>query len=204
MSKTVDQSLLLAKYYDAQGIKHTVSIADYMIMEYNKDKGAIAGFIFNRLHSRYLKPFQFPETAYAAQYKNGFSIMANCCMLIETLESFKQGLGSSNRQSEKLFVDFLTTDTNFTDFRSNESDFYTHIRCGILHQGETTGGWIIGRSGKRLFDAAKLKVDAFCFMDSLQESLQDYCLLLQSSDWSDPIWQNFLTKMSVSIAHCAK
>lgn len=204
MAKSIDKKLLLAKYYDSKGVKQTVSIAKYQDLVSNKDKEAISDFIFNRLHSRYLKPFLFPESVFNEQYKNGFSIMANCCMLIETLESFKQGLGDSNGKSKQLFIDFLGNDRNFTAFQLRETEFYISIRCGILHQGETTNGWIISRKGKQLFDPVKLKVDAVIFMQHLEESLKDYCILLKKSDWSDLVWQNFLNKMSVSIANCSR
>jgi len=204
MTKKIDTTILLAQYYDSKGIIHAISIADYLGMVNIKDKEAIADFLYNRLHARYLKPFFFNDNLFNEQYKNGFSIMANCCMLIETLESFKQGLGDSNRKSKQLFNDFLANDLNFSVFQSRETEFYFSIRCGILHQGETTNGWIISRKGTVLFDPIKLKVNAVIFMQNLEESLKDYCLSLVQSDWSDLIWQNFLKKMSVSIANCSR
>jgi hypothetical protein len=204
MTKTINGNLLLAKYYDISGVKHTLSIDDYKNLVNAGDKSALADFIYNRLHTRYLKPFIFSDPDYVKHFKNGFSIMANCCLLIETLESFKQGLGDSNRNSQKLFVDFLGTDPNFTDLKSFEAQFYFSIRCGILHQGETTNGWIISRSGKSLFDSLKLKVDAVVFLKSLDKSLNEYRQTLINSDFTDTVWVNFLKKMTILITNCAK
>lgn len=204
MAKTINTKLLLAKYSDENGIKQQISIFDYHNFVVAKDKDAIADLIFFRLHSRYIKPFKYCDIDYTRHYKNSFSIMANCCLLIETLESFKNGLADSNRQSQKLFVDFLSTDKNFTAFKAREVEFYFSVRCGILHQGETTNGYILTISGSIFFDVSKLKINAVMFLENLEKSLNEYRSNLKSSDWSDPLWQNLFTKMTSIINNCAK
>jgi hypothetical protein len=168
MEKTLDTSIELARYFDNNGNKKTVTIADYNSYVDRQERDLIAEFIFRRLQSRYLKPFQFEDQKYTQQFKNGFSIMANCCLLIETLQSFKNGWEDSQGKSMEAFTQFLSTETKIAKvFKSKKQKegFYKNIRCGILHQGETTGGWTINRNrkGKNLFDNSTFEVNSIVF-----------------------------------------
>src|SRR3989344_3645285 len=64
---------------------------EYLELEEEKKKEQITALIFYRLKGRYVRPFQFTEEKYKKEFKNGFSILANCCLLIETLQSFRNG-----------------------------------------------------------------------------------------------------------------
>lgn len=201
-TKKLNTSIELAHYFDSNGIKQTITISNYNDFVLNQDKNAIADFIFQRLHSRYLKPFQFKDGIFIDQFKNGFSIMANCCLLIETLQSFKNGWEDSANKSGLAFKQFLSTEPNFEVFKNKEKEFYTNIRCGILHQGETTGGWTINRAGTNLFDNKTLIVDSIVFAKELEKSLTNYCNKLESEKWDSETWDNFRTKMRRVISNC--
>jgi len=101
-----------------------------------EDKEKIANLIHDRLYRRYLKPFDFDDDTYKKEYKNSFSIMANNCLLIETLESFYRGWENSQNKSQEAFINFFKRDKNFSEFASDDIPtlFYKNIRCGILHQ----------------------------------------------------------------------
>ncbi len=206
MTKKLDTKIKLARYFDEKGKEHKITIQNYLDFVANpkQHKKSIANFIYQRLYGRYLKPFDFKDRKFKKGFKNGFSIMANCCLLIETLESFKKGWGDSNRKSEQAFIDFLTTDKHFSELKSRAKDFYRHIRCGILHQGETTGGWTITRKGGNLFDRAQLKIDAFKFSERLKESLTDYATSLKNEQWDSELWDNCRVKMRKIINNCQK
>lgn len=94
-------------YFDSNNPKNSVTFEDYKKFVDDKNKNAIADFIYKRLYSRYIKPFEFDDATYKKEYKNGFSMMASFCLLIETLQSFRKGLGDSNGQSTDLFKDFF-------------------------------------------------------------------------------------------------
>ncbi|SUJ21046.1 Uncharacterised protein [Sphingobacterium spiritivorum] len=204
MDKKLDTTIELARWFDKDGIETKVTIQQYIDFVKNEDKTKIADFIFQRLHSRYLKPFLFIDDKFTKQFKNGFSIMANCCLLIETLQSFKNGWGDSDRKSEQAFKQFLTSELNFSAFKGKERDFYVNIRCGILHQGETTGGWTVNRSGTNLFDDKKLVVDSITFGRELKNSLKNYSDNLKAAKWDSELWDNFRTKMRKIIFNCKK
>jgi hypothetical protein len=89
----------------------------------------------DRIHGRFLKVVDMIE-----HYKHaGFAVMALDCLLIETLQQFREGdADTPKNKSGEYFVRFLT-DTAFADFFTKEmaANFYDQIRCGILHQAET-------------------------------------------------------------------
>lgn len=64
-----------------------------------------------------------------------FSIMALNCLLIETLKQFYDGIDETRpRMNKEAFKTFLLSSQFFPEFKSTTAgDFYTDIRCGILH-----------------------------------------------------------------------
>lgn len=73
----------------------------------------------------------------------GFSIIALCCLLIETMQTFREG---ASRKTEKQFIKFLKRpafDGAFVDDKIAEC-FVNGIRNGILHEAETRK-WVIWR-----------------------------------------------------------
>lgn len=196
----IDDKIELLRHYDEDNKPLTVTIFDYNNLVSKKDKNAISDFIFHRLHCRYLLPFEKTDK----KFKNGFSIMANCCLLIETLQSFKNGWEDTRNKSEQAFKGFLTTDKNFEELKKLSNEFYKNVRCGILHQGETTGGWTINRKGgKNIYDSKTKTIDAIRFSQQLKLSLKEYSQSLKQSDWDEEIWDNFRVKMRKVISNCA-
>ena len=198
----IDASIELARYFDSKRVKKIITIKDYTEFTNKPDKDSISHMAYQRLHSRYLKPFLFNDKRFKREYKNGFSIMANCCLLIETLQSFRNGWRDSNGRSEQAFKDFFDRDKNFHELKSKGKDIYKNIRCSILHQGETCNGWKIGRSGKTFVDGKT--ISAITFSKRLEKSLMDYRDELKKSEWDSEIWDNFRVKMRQIIANCGE
>lgn len=195
-----------------------VSVAAYRKMEQHQAKADLAAFIEERLCERYIDPLE----SVPSRRKNGFSIMAVGCLLIETLESFYQGwddtsgkmerssiaafckpVNARNRVSmgEVAFCYFFHREPEFEPYRSYAAEFFHHIRCGILHQGESTGGWRILRRGP-LFDSASKTVNATALLRTLRLCLGRYRKELEKADWTDDLWQKFRRKMQAVIDHC--
>ena len=65
-------------------LSERVTVAEYLKLEKNKDQKGIAKFIQDRFTERYIEPLRGCNT-------HGFSIMAVSCLMIEALESFRQG-----------------------------------------------------------------------------------------------------------------
>jgi hypothetical protein len=108
-----------------------------------------------RLNLRYFNPIKILQDNGTFEGE-GFSIMAILCTLVEFLESTFRGLKyrfARNRDlqpfeynaSREVFVDFLSTRVPFCDHFDTDlaMEFYTNVRCGLLHEAHTKGGWTI-------------------------------------------------------------
>lgn len=128
--------------------------------------------------------------------------MANCCLLIETIESFYRGWAKS--RYELNFLKFFTREPLFSEFATDDmpTQFYKHIRCGILHQGETTGGWAINRTSSKLLNKDGREINAFLFAAELEKALVAYREELKSSEWDSQIWNNAREKMKAILKNC--
>jgi hypothetical protein len=100
----------------------------------------------DRIQSRYLDIVSLIAIKEGA----GFAILALDCLLIETLQQFREGKACTpGGQSASYFVRFLT-ETAFGQYFTEDTArlFYKSFRCGILHQAETlTGSRIV--AGRR-------------------------------------------------------
>jgi len=129
--------------------------------------------------------------------------MAVSCLLIEALEAFYRGWPSTENRSQLAFRRFFHREPRFRDLRGHADGFYEHVCCGILHQGETTGGWIIRRRGA-LFDPAQLAVNAARFHETLRDCIVGYAAELSDTARSQPIWKHFLIKMDATAGNCER
>jgi len=69
-------------YHPTDKNKH-VKIFTYEQWRDAQKKDEIAAFIYERHYRRYIKPFEFDDQTFRKEYKNGFAIMANCCLLLK-------------------------------------------------------------------------------------------------------------------------
>ena len=119
--------------------------------------------------------------------------------MIETLACFRYGQWTTHskgddsrwqnksgwRYGKTAFKDFLEDPNNCFNaagalFQSGDGiKFYTEIRCGILHQAETKGGWRILRNGPAVNRNSKT-INAGEFLNLLKHELNRY-----SSDLRD-------------------
>lgn len=180
-----------------------VTVRVYLEMERQHDREGIADFIHHRFRERYV----VPVLAVPAEEKSGFLILAVSCLLLEALESFYQGWESTERtrtqpgRSKEAFRLFFKHQWRFKAFGDHAEQFYKNVRCGILHQAETKGGWHIHRRG-RLFDEDELIVNATLFHGNLSGALDDYRRELIRSPWDSLRWDNFRNKMKATIKNC--
>lgn len=194
------------------GTPDAVTVAVYQRWEQEPDGGwsRKPDFIRQRLSERYLDPLKALDRHQDTKIrKNGFTTMAVSCLLIETLASFWRGWESTELyrdtagrtvpgKSHRAFKLFFRTQPRFLNFRGTK--FYKHVRCGILHQGETTGGWKIARTGP-LFDG-KNRINATRFHNQLGLAIEDYVRLLRNPPPRSKFRQNFDKKMKAVIEHC--
>jgi hypothetical protein len=81
----------------------------------------------------------------------GFAILALDCLLIETVQAFRNGKNARNTgESRNTHVAFLTGSPSFQIYFSATlaHQFFTNVRNGLLHDGETRNGWLIKATPK--------------------------------------------------------
>lgn len=177
--------------------KHTIE--DYKDMVKRTAKDEVVEFIRLRFTERYLEPSR-PTCSCGS----GFTTVAVCCLLVEALESFYSGWPDSTNRSALAFCQFFQRFPRFSPIYGHAPAFYKHIRCGILHQAETTGGWLIRQTGT-MFDPqqAVKTLDPDLFHQALTDCLNDYCSTLTGADWHhSEVWQNLRDKMRDVCDNC--
>jgi hypothetical protein len=142
-------------------------------------KMAYEEFYLARLNLRYFNPIRLLQENGTFQGE-GFSIVTIQCSLIEFLETTIQGrsyrylrrnetLGPFEyTKSSEIFTSFLTSREPFRLHfdKPGARDFYENVRCGLLHEARTKGGWRIhARSPEAVMVDFQQKI---VFRDDLQ------------------------------------
>jgi len=154
----------------------------------------------DRIHSRF-----FQVTGKIAHDEQaGFAVLALDCLLIETLQQFREGVSETpSNKSGEYFVRFLTG-TSFSNFfcpRLAEM-FYKKIRCGILHQAEIKGSSrVVIQQQVPLVRLAKdgngLIINRNSFHKQLINEFKNYVSQLRKNDPADEkLRLNFKKKMN--------
>lgn len=206
---------LFARYYDSNKLVETSMYEIERLIQDERQKEKIAELIFHRYYDRYLKIFYYPSgkqqtylkandgverpeirNDFNEEYKNGFTIMATCCLLIETIANFFHGQNQSNKPGSEIFKFVFSKAKEYGNplgLFENEA-FYKNIRCGLLHQGETYGQFKIRRSGQ-LFNSGSNTINSKLFCDALRDFLTSYRDDLCRSKWDSDIWDKCRIKL---------
>lgn len=159
--------------------------------------------IFNeRIRSRYLEPgdllIEEDNKRSPVERRYGFSILAIDCLLIETLQSYREGLTDTKNKSREMFERFLTSSKGFREHFSKDqaTSFYHEFRCGILHQAEVMGPSLLWSVG--LLKGEKTDGTPYINRTKVHEYLKDE-IKRYSDELRDPknseLRKNFKTKM---------
>jgi hypothetical protein len=127
----------------------------------------------------------------------GFSILTIQCSVLEFLAalrkgwSFKHGHRGEGKDnyygnSKSLYVSFLIEQHPFArSFTTHTlaNEFYTDVRCGLVHEGQTKNGWRIwrGTASSPLVDFEKKAIYRDVMQREIETYLQRYCIELQGS-----------------------
>jgi hypothetical protein len=129
----------------------------------------------------------------------GFAVLALDCLLIETLQQFREGADETpRRKGEQYFVDFLTTAPFSAYFtKATATKFYDHFRCGILHQAEIKASSKVRRVGPPVAptpDGKGLIINRKQFHATLRKAFAAYLRALRNRG-DALLCQNFVKKM---------
>jgi hypothetical protein len=119
-------------------------------------KKAFDEYFKARLNFRYFNPIKILQDNGTFEGE-GFSIMAILCTLVEFLESTIRGIKYKYAKHKKdlakyeynvsseIFINFLSKRAPFSSYFDEEVsfEFYKNVRCGLLHEAHTKGGWTI-------------------------------------------------------------
>jgi hypothetical protein len=183
-------------------------------------KHELIQFLSDRHRERFFEPIEILQEAKSSWRGFGFAIMALCSLLIETIESYKKGLPTSDKTdfddlfegidiapfdkndlrseingSRKIFEGFFEDSENKRFFPDvNGKLFFQKIRCGLLHQAQTKGGWKIVRSGK-YWDEASLSINRDEFAVRLRKCFDKFLVELETTEWQKGVWPMVYSKM---------
>jgi hypothetical protein len=175
-------------------LSSSITVAKYRALEKANDREALAYFIRERFEERYFRPVEDSCS------KSGFASLAVSCLVVETLESFYQGLPDTRYKSAKMFCAFLSRDTPLKVFAGDDNWFFEDIRCGILHQGEVRNGWRVLRKGP-LIDTDRRTINATQFIRALRKTVEMYA---EAIIVDDDLWRNFQRKMKAICDNCCE
>jgi hypothetical protein len=187
------------KASEAYELARGITVADYKTALGRKDATFVADLIERRFSERYFIPLMsIPRSR-----KHGFAIMAVCCLCIEAMESFRQGWENTDGKGKCAFCEFLKSEAPFRALYDHSIGFYRHVRCGILHQAETTAGWRIRRDGP-LFDPRTQTLNATTFLRSMRQSLGKYADSIRGNGWDHRLCRNAVKKLDAICRNCER
>ncbi len=174
-----------------------ITVRNYADMVGRKDRAGIARLIHNRFSERYLDP------VLKSSKPHGFSMLAVGCLMVEALESFRNGWVTTKVSGEGAFCWFFHAHDEFKELRPVAHEFYRAVRCGILHQAETTDNWRVNRGSPLFHEEHGLRrVSASEFLKRLRCVLDRYCADLVVAEWGSQDWVKTRRKLQAICRNC--
>lgn len=172
----------------------------------NKENwGEMTSIFIDRIESRFLKPIRLIEKDKTIGEFSGFAILALDCLIIETLHQFYEGIDETIGEHRKAFWRFFKQSKYFCSSFSRRKAFvfYSHFRCGILHQAQTKNKSLVRIGQDRMIDTVTnivsdgLIVDREKFHRAIENEINSYIDKLRSVNpkYSD-LKNNFIKKMN--------
>lgn len=177
---------------------------------YKNDNWKEATKIFNdRIQGRFVAPVDaiVDHASYAIREFSGFAILSIDCLIIETLNQFYKGTDETTGNNWEAFRDFFNGSQHFkAEFPTSKicKIFYSHFRCGLLHQAQTKKQSKIRYGEERMIQLVDstdinkgLIVDRKLFHDALKLEIKDYIKKLKNPAASEhhTLRHNFIKKM---------
>lgn len=150
-----------------------------------------------RLDTRYFEPIR-KILDMEKEAGEGFAVMTLICSLIEFLQTcregkiYEYGLNDDTKfyygKGNKKFISFLTEQEPFkSEFKKDlplkdkakrintvADHFYANVRCGLLHEAATNGGWLIRSGTEKFVDVDKKIIYREKFNEAMHEYFESY------------------------------
>jgi len=191
---------------------HASSYLDLSLDPEKNDNWDQATEIFyDRIYGRFIGPVDaiVNHDSFNISEFSGFTILAIDCLIIETLNQFYKGIDETTGQNWKAFRDFFRGSKYFNEnFNTNRicKIFYSHFRCGLLHQAQTKKQSKIRYGQHKMVQPVDesdidkgLIVDRKLFHDAVKDEVNDYIERLKSPKSREDILlrRNFIKKMDL-------
>jgi len=175
----------------------------------NRNPVELAQFIEERHSERFFRPIRALGKALGNEQGYGFAMLALCSLLIETIQCYREGLPTTDRRE---FRGLMSLQKVPQDYRLEEQNwksskevfrrffhryqrifqelpgvrFYKHVRCGLLHQGQTKRGWIIRCGGTTDWHKQKgeIIINRDGFLKALDSCSEKYLTELRQGKWT--------------------
>ncbi len=144
----------------------------------------------DRIRGRFLIPVEVIENHPDdnVSWFSGFAILALDCLIIETLHQFYNGLNETTGEHKQAFWNFFHASVHFNEFTEDTAHiFYSHFRCGILHQAQTKKQSKVRFAEDRMVQLvnqnnlqAGLIIDRKMFHKALCKEIEDYATRLRN------------------------
>jgi cation transport regulator ChaC len=148
----------------------------------------VLGAVRRRVSERFLRPMRdlarFDKQEELPN-RPGFAILALDCLLIDTIQAFREGRVSTCEVSPAHSFKTFLHSPRFSDFRSRDrSDFFHYVRNGILHNGETRKDWKVRIDTLRMLErtATSRTINRRLFHAGVIREWRDLYHNLQQSD----------------------
>ncbi|EDT7312266.1 hypothetical protein XE98_000999 [Salmonella enterica subsp. enterica] len=159
-------------------------------------------FFDERINERYLNPISCIEDSKIGRGLKGagFAVCTLICALIETLETFHSGKSFKktpdpenlyeygHRKSKEHFTNFIKTKSplslHFEDDNDLADDFYSGVRCSLLHDASTCDGWVINTREKQtiVIRGEEKILNRRLFIKDIKQYIQEYKTSLMEPD----------------------
>ncbi|WP_411726686.1 hypothetical protein [Methyloglobulus sp.] len=172
----------------------------------NNDWDTMVAIFQDRIEGRFLKPVRLIAKDDDIGEFSGFSILALDCLIIETLYQFYSGLDETEGEHKKAFWNFFKSSEFFKDHFSRKKafTFYSHYRCGIVHQAQTKGKSVVRKDQSGMIQSVEndiskgLIVDRRLFHKALEQEISSYMdKLKKGGNENSDLRNNFLKKMNI-------
>ena len=182
------------------------------------DKALLIQFLKRRYEERFLIPIQTLRSAPKNGHGCAFAVMALCSLLIETMQCYRQGFPTTfqpefdvlkksirvppeyhlpNVESgSEVFKGFFSLPAHRALFCGIDGEiFYSDIRNGIVHQGQTKSGWKIEKGQTQLWNSQERIVDSDQFASAIESAFNVYIDELSKAKWDDKVWKRARRKI---------
>ena len=169
------------------------------------DWGKMIAIFNDRIEGRFLKPIRLIANDQENGEFSGFSILALDCLIIETLNQFYHGIDETEGKHKEAFWNFFNSSEFFKDHfdRQKAFTFYSHYRCGILHQAQTKRKSVVRIDQKAMIQSIEndisigLIVDRAKFHEALENEISSYMEKLKNDGVENSdLRESFIKKMN--------